>query len=63
MWILYGPPINCSDLTWQLSDPEKCDQMYESLARINTNIYRERVSIPLYPYWYCIGFNVETFIS
>ncbi|CDQ63869.1 ubiquinol-cytochrome-c reductase complex assembly factor 2 [Oncorhynchus nerka] len=26
----------------QLSDPEKCDQMYESLARINTNIYRER---------------------
>uniref|UniRef100_A0AAZ3SKK3 Mitochondrial nucleoid factor 1 n=1 Tax=Oncorhynchus tshawytscha TaxID=74940 RepID=A0AAZ3SKK3_ONCTS len=26
----------------QLSDPEKCDQMYDSLARINTNIYRER---------------------
>ncbi|KAM9410575.1 ubiquinol-cytochrome-c reductase complex assembly factor 2 [Pholidichthys leucotaenia] len=26
----------------QISDPEKCDQMYESLARINGNIYRER---------------------
>ncbi|KAL0978164.1 hypothetical protein UPYG_G00166910 [Umbra pygmaea] len=26
----------------QLSDPEKCDQMYESLSRINTNVYRER---------------------
>ncbi|XP_062325173.1 ubiquinol-cytochrome-c reductase complex assembly factor 2 [Osmerus eperlanus] len=26
----------------QISDPEKCDQMYESLARINTNVYRER---------------------
>ncbi|XP_020339255.1 ubiquinol-cytochrome-c reductase complex assembly factor 2-like [Oncorhynchus kisutch] len=26
----------------QLSDPEKCDQIYESLARINTNVYRER---------------------
>uniref|UniRef100_A0A4W5P3T5 Mitochondrial nucleoid factor 1 n=1 Tax=Hucho hucho TaxID=62062 RepID=A0A4W5P3T5_9TELE len=28
----------------QLSDPEKCDQIYESLARINTNVYRERVT-------------------
>nr|XP_020453699.1 ubiquinol-cytochrome-c reductase complex assembly factor 2 isoform X2 [Monopterus albus] len=26
----------------QISDPEKCDQMYESLARINSNIYRQR---------------------
>ncbi|XP_029906633.1 ubiquinol-cytochrome-c reductase complex assembly factor 2 isoform X2 [Myripristis murdjan] len=26
----------------QISDPEKCDQMYESLARINGNVYRER---------------------
>ncbi|KAI1897156.1 hypothetical protein AGOR_G00080290 [Albula goreensis] len=26
----------------QISDPEKCDQMYESLARINGNFYRER---------------------
>ncbi|TMS19617.1 Ubiquinol-cytochrome-c reductase complex assembly factor 2 [Larimichthys crocea] len=26
----------------QISDPEKCDQMYESLARINGNIYRQR---------------------
>lgn len=26
----------------QISDPEKCDQMYESLARINSNLYRER---------------------
>ncbi|XP_012670465.2 ubiquinol-cytochrome-c reductase complex assembly factor 2 [Clupea harengus] len=26
----------------QLSDPEKCDQMYESLARINSNMYREK---------------------
>ncbi|XP_029906632.1 ubiquinol-cytochrome-c reductase complex assembly factor 2 isoform X1 [Myripristis murdjan] len=25
-----------------ISDPEKCDQMYESLARINGNVYRER---------------------
>lgn len=27
----------------QLSDPEKCDQMYESLARINSNMYKEKV--------------------
>ncbi|CAL8256282.1 unnamed protein product [Arctogadus glacialis] len=26
----------------QILDPEKCDQMYESLARINSNVYRER---------------------
>ncbi|XP_034022330.1 ubiquinol-cytochrome-c reductase complex assembly factor 2 [Thalassophryne amazonica] len=26
----------------QVSDPEKCDQMYESLARINSNVYRQR---------------------
>lgn len=26
----------------QISDPDKCDQMYESLARINSNLYRER---------------------
>ncbi|XP_047437789.1 ubiquinol-cytochrome-c reductase complex assembly factor 2 [Mugil cephalus] len=26
----------------QISDPEKCDQMYESLARINGNVYRQR---------------------
>ncbi|XP_029357549.1 ubiquinol-cytochrome-c reductase complex assembly factor 2 [Echeneis naucrates] len=26
----------------QISDPEKCDQMYESLARINANVYRQR---------------------
>ncbi|NP_001290716.1 ubiquinol-cytochrome-c reductase complex assembly factor 2 [Esox lucius] len=26
----------------QLSDPEKCDQMYESLSRINNNVNRER---------------------
>ncbi|KAM7422677.1 hypothetical protein PAMA_010632 [Pampus argenteus] len=26
----------------QISDPEKCDQMYESLARINSNFYRQR---------------------
>ena len=32
---------------FQLSDPEKCDQMYESLARINSNVYRERVSADL----------------
>lgn len=29
---------------FQISDPDKCDQMYESLARINSNLYRERVS-------------------
>lgn len=29
----------------QISDPEKCDQMYESLARINSNVYKQRVSI------------------
>ncbi|CAG06924.1 unnamed protein product [Tetraodon nigroviridis] len=28
----------------QISDPEKCDQMYESLARINSSVYRQRVS-------------------
>lgn len=26
----------------QIADPEKCDQMYESLARINSNTYRQR---------------------
>ncbi|XP_075893505.1 ubiquinol-cytochrome-c reductase complex assembly factor 2 [Nelusetta ayraudi] len=26
----------------QISDPEKCDQMYESLARIKANTYRQR---------------------
>lgn len=26
----------------QISDPERCDQMYESLVRINSNVYRER---------------------
>merc|ERR1712212_87191 len=26
----------------QLSDPEKCDQMYDSLASINNNVYKER---------------------
>ncbi|KAM4613641.1 ubiquinol-cytochrome-c reductase complex assembly factor 2 [Polymixia lowei] len=26
----------------QISDPERCDQMYDSLARINSNVYRER---------------------
>ncbi|XP_037345982.2 ubiquinol-cytochrome-c reductase complex assembly factor 2 [Pungitius pungitius] len=26
----------------QISDPEKCDLMYESLARINGNFYRQR---------------------
>ncbi|XP_018602429.1 ubiquinol-cytochrome-c reductase complex assembly factor 2 [Scleropages formosus] len=26
----------------QISDPEKCDQMYESLVRINSNYYKEK---------------------
>ncbi|XP_053724321.1 ubiquinol-cytochrome-c reductase complex assembly factor 2 [Synchiropus splendidus] len=26
----------------QIADVEKCDQMYESLARINGNVYRQR---------------------
>ncbi|KAF6730925.1 Ubiquinol-cytochrome-c reductase complex assembly factor 2 [Oryzias melastigma] len=26
----------------QISDPDKCDLMYESLARINGNVYRQR---------------------
>nr|XP_046239570.1 ubiquinol-cytochrome-c reductase complex assembly factor 2 [Scatophagus argus] len=26
----------------QISDPEKCDQMYESLVRINSNVYKQR---------------------
>ncbi|KAI4892774.1 hypothetical protein NFI96_032331 [Prochilodus magdalenae] len=26
----------------QISDPEKCDQMYESLVRINSNVYKEK---------------------
>lgn len=28
----------------QISDPDKCDQMYESLARINGNVYKQKVS-------------------
>ncbi|TVK90569.1 Rho guanine nucleotide exchange factor 19 [Bagarius yarrelli] len=26
----------------QISDPEKCDKMYESLVRINSNVYKEK---------------------
>ncbi|KAL4645818.1 ubiquinol-cytochrome-c reductase complex assembly factor 2 [Arapaima gigas] len=26
----------------QISDPDKCDQMYESLVRINSNYYRDK---------------------
>uniref|UniRef100_A0A8C8DYV6 Mitochondrial nucleoid factor 1 n=1 Tax=Oryzias sinensis TaxID=183150 RepID=A0A8C8DYV6_9TELE len=26
----------------QISDPDKCDQMYESLARINDNVYKQK---------------------
>ncbi|XP_006628541.1 ubiquinol-cytochrome-c reductase complex assembly factor 2 [Lepisosteus oculatus] len=26
----------------QIADAEKCDQMYESLARINTNFYKQK---------------------
>ncbi|KAG2463570.1 UQCC2 factor, partial [Polypterus senegalus] len=26
----------------QIADPEKCDQMYESLARINSNFYKSK---------------------
>ncbi|MGH0176710.1 UNVERIFIED_CONTAM: hypothetical protein FKN15_072808 [Acipenser sinensis] len=26
----------------QITDPEKCDQMYESLARIHANVYKEK---------------------
>ncbi|MGH0161577.1 UNVERIFIED_CONTAM: hypothetical protein FKN15_041241 [Acipenser sinensis] len=26
----------------QIADPEKCDQMYESLARIHANVYKEK---------------------
>ncbi|XP_048873014.1 ubiquinol-cytochrome-c reductase complex assembly factor 2 isoform X2 [Brienomyrus brachyistius] len=26
----------------QISDPEKCDQMYDSLVRINNNYYKEK---------------------
>ncbi|KAK7144983.1 hypothetical protein R3I94_011163 [Phoxinus phoxinus] len=26
----------------QISDPEKCDHLYESLARINSNVYKEK---------------------
>ncbi|XP_054588540.1 ubiquinol-cytochrome-c reductase complex assembly factor 2-like [Nothobranchius furzeri] len=29
----------------QIADPEKCDQMYESLARINGNVYRQSVML------------------
>ncbi|CAI9541708.1 unnamed protein product, partial [Staurois parvus] len=30
--------------TTQIQDPEVCDQMYESLNRINSNYYKEKVS-------------------
>lgn len=40
-------PVN-TFFSRQISDPEKCDQMYESLARINSNVYRQRVSIFTY---------------
>lgn len=37
--------LTTQHISFQIADPEKCDQMYESLANINGNIYRQRVSI------------------
>lgn len=45
-----------SSLPWglfvfQIAEPEACDQMYESLARLHSNYYKHKVSGPslLYP--------------
>lgn len=31
--------------SYQISDPEKCDEIFESLARINSSVYRQQVCI------------------
>lgn len=31
-------------MPFQIADPEACDQMYESLVRIHTNFYKNKVS-------------------
>lgn len=38
-------------LVFQIAEPEACDQMYESLARLHSNYYKHKVSgcRPLYP--------------
>lgn len=33
----------CQLCPLQISDPEACDQMYESLVRIHTNFYKNKV--------------------
>ncbi len=38
-----APLTLLSYVSIKISDPEKCDQMYESLARINSNVYKEKV--------------------
>lgn len=33
---------------FQVAEPEACDQMYESLARLHSNYYKRKVSGPLF---------------
>lgn len=42
-----------SSLPWgffvfQIAEPEACDQMYESLARLHSNYYKHKVSGPVF---------------
>ncbi|KAM5182541.1 ubiquinol-cytochrome c reductase complex assembly factor 2 isoform 2-T2 [Mantella aurantiaca] len=38
----YSITIDCNYCSLQIQDPEACDQMYESLNRINSNYYKEK---------------------
>lgn len=33
---------------FQIAEPEACDQMYESLARLHSNYYKHKVSGPVF---------------
>lgn len=46
-FLLWGFKIQLCDTSvlFQIADPEACDQMYESLVRIHTNYYKNKVSV------------------
>lgn len=46
-FLLWGFKIQLCDtfVLFQIADPEACDQMYESLVRIHTNYYKNKVSV------------------
>lgn len=56
-----GAGRNGCSLSWgcfvfQIAEPEACDQMYESLARLHSNYYKHKVSGPAF----CIPASDQT---